>query len=328
MTLRFYSGIDYNGIVFTTAQEGLEVIRDSLIGAGWFVELDDINPNLELKMKGFDEDQPAPKDECFIRFYSTAATEIRCLMYFNDGTLHESAHQTFNIYDGVDNLLYLTCDSGSGVIMIVRNGYFSDGLFYNMYETVQHPSANCVHFGFLKRVSLADTNAVYFGKPDYRLDTCLAQQTSHHNEIWENIHRTWYDGNNYYDQRTWNSTRVNMPIHTTIDFISVTGFENSFDYHYSQNAAYKMYRGSQNAVTSLPFLNNYGYIEGWGRDSNAYGANMGDFPHHWYFRGWVKFIATGMGSLLPLQQIEEPNGTRWMSTGKAGWQGMQISAAI
>jgi len=352
MTLKFYYGTEtdsngdplYTGQSFTTATEGLQLIRDNLIGAGWFVELDDIDPNLVLKMKGFDEDQDSPKDECFIQFYSDTTEQIKCKMYFLDdtSTLQESPIKIFNFYDGQDNRLYMTCDSGSGVLLIQRANFITDGLMQKPANEQPHPSLKAIHFGFLERITFDDKSAIALGEPDFRLHNCFMQKTYFESEIWENVHRTWYSDGSYWDDRDWgifgeedysgiNYTKPSsFPSHTTTDFVICTygneRYNFGFGYSGSRNATYMNWKGQVNAVTGLPLFNRFGYIEGRGR-GNIYGNNMGsrsDLPYSYAFRGWVKFVATGMASLLPLRQIKEPNGDRWISAGTAGYQGILI----
>ena len=357
MTLKFYNGTEYTGVSFTTATEFLTTIRDFLIQAGWSVELDDIDPNLILQMKGVDEDQLTPKDECFIQFFSDTPEEIKCNMYFDDnGTLRTSPNKVFNFYEAEDNRFYLTADSGSGALLTRRQNFNGDGLYQTTGSVDLHPSVRAIHFGFLQRVSFGDKNAIAIGDTDFRLHTCFMQKTFHQNTIWGDVHNTWVNKSLSNDDKAWGINSgtnysdypndydgASFPSHSTTDFITCTFVSGgrysdmndnngdhrsvpNFGTYRHRNAAYMMFKGNINGVTGLPLLNRFGYIEGHG-NGVYYGSQMGSentFPHQYYFRGWVKFIATGMGSLLPLQQIKESNGDRWISTGRAGFQGMLI----
>ena len=350
MTLKFYNGTEtdsegnplYRGETFETATEFLTKIRDNLSTAGWSIEDDEISTNSILKMRGFDEDQESPKDECFIQIYSDTAEQIKVKMYFdNSGTIEESPDKIFNFYENEVNRFYLTCDSGAGVLLILRSNSIGDGLFQNIGSTQPHPSLKAIHFGFLQRVSFDDKSGIALGEPDFRLHNCYMEKTYHESKIWENVLETWYIETTDYDY-SWGISgefdyrnsfsgyyRWSFPSHTTTDFLicsNPSSNREGFGGTDGRNSGYMAFKGGVNGVTGLPFPTRFGYIEGHG-DGLIYGDNMATpqgFPFNWYFRGWVKFVANGFGTLQPLQQIKENNGDRWISTGRAGHQAMLI----
>jgi hypothetical protein len=315
MTLKFYNN-NRQGISFTTLQEGLELIRDSLIGAGWFVELDDIDPNLTLKMKGFDENQTS--DECFFIFQGDANNDIEIKGYLGNDANEESPAITFPITANEDNRLWLTCDSGAGVLLI-KDGNVSFSQI-NQDLTQNYVGIVPAHFGFLDRASFTNSYgnyAWYLGRPDYRYSNVYAAKSAHNGTIWRQL------SDDYYDNLDWNDDDQCHPVQGVFDTLVVGKPYKHFDYDsYERNAGYRAYRGAVNAITNQPELGWFYYLEGRGDDRN-YAENT-TLTYPLYERGSVKFCATGGASLIPFATYNDLAGNTWMSAGSYGVQFIQV----
>lgn len=315
MTLKFYNN-NLLGISFTSLQEGLELIRDSLVGAGWVVELDDISINLILQIKGFDEEQTSPKDECFFVFQGDANNDIEIKGYLGNDANEESPVIKFPITANEDNRLWLTCDSGAGVLLIKDGGVSFSTI--NQDLTQNYVGIVSAHFGFLDRASFTNNNgnyAWYLGKPDYRYHNVWCAKSAHNGTIWRKLSDDYRNNTNYSDYR-----QVH-PVQGVFDTLVTGKPDQDFDNGGNINAGYFAYRGAVNAVTGKPELGWFYYLEGRGSNTN-YGSSP--LPYSLYKRGTIKFCATGGASLVPFETYNDLYGNTWMSAGSYGVQFIQV----
>ena len=325
MTLKFYNSNTladgYDGLPFSTCQEGLELIRDSLIGAGWFVELDDIDPNFNLQMKGFDEDQDFNKNTCFFKFYKNANDNIAMVGYLGNDNNELSPEFEFKITKNQQNKLWLTCDSGAGALMIL-NGSLSQPLKQD--ETCNDLKA--VHFGFCKRLLFSDTYGWYIGTINYDMSESYAAKLYASGDIWWKLSDSYERYNVYYSFGDYDHQLQYRSRPAQGNYDRTVALQEGWigiDHGRSHNAAFKCYNGALNGVTMQPWVDSYYYIEGYNSDS-AYGNYYANQPRELFIRGLIKYVCTGVASLKSLELIVDSENKRWLSTNNLGWQGMLI----
>lgn len=314
MTLTFRSGSDFTGEPFLNLIEGLEKIRDILVIAGWEIILDDITTNQQLDVKG--QDEANNNHKCYFSFTGNIDGDIDLKGFLGDieDNNEVSPIFTFPITDGEDNRLWLTCDSGTAILLIFDGSVTFSNLYSNLNSSWSN-GVEYVHFGFLNRVNPNDKYAWYINRINYRYDHCYCAKSAHNNTIWRQLSND-YDRNNEY-----NDVYQLHPVQGVFDCLTVARPRYHFNSGSNNNAGYVAYKGAVNAVDGKPYFGNFYYLEGRGSTSN-YGNNP---PYALYYRGNIKYAITGLASLIAFEIYNDQYGNKWMSCNNYGAQGMQIA---
>lgn len=337
MVLKFYSGTNYTGQILTTMTEFLEFIRDSLIEAGWVIELDDIDPNFSLKIKGFDEEQNSPKDECFFHFYKNTNDKPAFKGYLGNDADEESIEREFSAWtEGENNRIWLTADSGAGAFVLFNGGNSLSELFTD-YTVCDYSQVSSIFFGFYDRTDMNDEYAWGWGVPYYRVLEEQYVAKAHYNN--NNLTTPWLRQedivkSNSLSSREWltyydlfNSNGQCIQIQGIFDRFSFPhNPSDNYDYNnFSRNPSRQGYYGAKNAVDNKCYLDKFFILELNNDFSGASEEKNTAYKRPCFYRGDIKFIATGMANLLALEQITDTDGKRWMSCHNWGYQGMRIA---
>ena len=312
LTPNFYVGEGTTGEKFSNYVEGVTLIRNSLQASNWVIMSDDITGSGELKMQGQDPAQVS--DKCYFLFRKDSDSNIEMRGYLGDDANEESPNITYKIGQNNDNRLWLTCDSGRGVLTIL-DGSRSISDLYSSLGTYRGNSVEYAHFGFTERVLLGDKYSWYIGRPNYQYDDVWAAKSFHNNTVWRQL------SDDYYEITDWNNRNQVHPVQGVFDRLTIAKPRQQFDYSNNRNAAYEAYRGAFNGVDNKPYYDIYFYQEG-RRSSSGYGGPIRNRPM--YFRGAIPFVATGAASQIALETFNDQYGNKWMSCNNYGAQAMLV----
>lgn len=305
MGLIFLNGTspDYSGLYFTSIEQLINAIENTLQTAGWAV-IDKPVDGLSLFMKGITTEGG---HECYVEFKVTENSSVSNGYYldqrgFSDegksaGSPADVLRHTFVV--GSANRLWLTADNDSGALAILDANNTMRG----------------AHFGFLNRIDTTDDGAWMIGWiHSLGYQYAYVAKTRHNGTAWRRLSDDYRNYTNTSDGQS-----PALPF-STFDFLQRGGWNhNYYTWASSRNPWYNAAHGRLN-YTGSPIIDPYCYHEGRGSNSNY---PVGSYAPS-YFRGYVKHVYCGVASLDSGAQVVDRDGYRILSTGTSHWQGMRI----
>jgi hypothetical protein len=305
MALVFLNGGEpnYTGATFMDSTTLLNLIRDTLVSAGWTSLVE--NPGVSIYLQGTSIDNSYP---CYIQFYTATNTGVTNGRYlYIRGWQTYTAPSTFTTaspdvtlflqyIEGSSNRLWITADQESGCMCI----FDATGI------------SRSFHFGFLQRIELTDPWAWMIGYiHSMGYQYCYVAKSKINNTNWRKL------SDDYYNYPGTNDNYQVMPF-STYDLLARGKPYNQYQDGNTSNAFRYAHQGRAN-YNGQAVIDPYYYIEG--RGNSAGWSTTAAF----YFRGLVKFTYCGVASFDSGAWCIEPDtGYRIMSTGSTNWQGMRI----
>ncbi len=280
----------FDGILFNNGEQLLTIIKDSLTQSNWVVLTDDIIDNQTLLLQGTTNND----HNCYLKFsINNNALRIQGDNIGDNISLSPALELEFTPDE--PNKIWLSCDRDSGAICI-RNKLLYSG---------------AIAFGFLERFDLLDADAWMISKLNNRLLDAYVAKSKHDETIWKQIGADYAEADNFV------STNLNGGYQGIFDLVTVPNPYISFLNTNLRNAAYSAHLGQIDGATERPIITRRFYLEGRGAIDN--------YPGELYNRGFVKHVANGFGKIPQGKIVENTDGSRYLSTGADGWQGLKLS---
>lgn len=307
MTIVFANGggPTYPGVTFTTSTGLLTLLHNTLVSAGWLSITNTPSSNL-VELAGF-----SGFNACYLRAYVSAnqlvlrgghtasfsAISPELLSYFTGSLANFSCQFT----PGTTNYCWITADADCFCIMIRDSA-----------DTVSYGAQR---FGFYDRHDTQDEFAWGLG-PLY---------TFTYGQL---VARSALTATNWYDAGAQNNSTnktapyfgekdVAMPIEGYISVYTqanrCTGATDSSNI----NAGQRRHYGNSNGATGAPQLSLHYVLEGSSAAPHPSYSQNGFAGYSFFYRGTVKFAATGMAHLAP-GSIATQNGKTYISPGPLG----------
>ena len=280
----------FDGILFNNREQLLTIIKDSLTQENWIVLIDDIVNNQTLLLQG----TTSNAHNCYIKFSINGnVLKIQGDLLGDNTFLSPALELEFSPDE--PNKIWLTCDRSAGAICL-RNKLLYSG---------------AIAFGFLERFDESDADAWMISKLNNRLLDAVVAKSKHDGTIWKQIGADFAEADNFV------STNLNGGYQGIFDLATVPNPYISFLNTNLRNAAYSAHLGQIDGATERPIITRRFYLEGRGAIDN--------YPGELYNRGFVKHVANGFGKIPQGKIVENTDGSRYLSTGSDGWQGLKLS---
>ena len=280
----------FDGILFNNGEQLLIIVKDSLTQENWVVLTDDIGNSQTLLLQGTTSND----HNCFLKFSINGNTlRIQGDLQGDNTSLSSALELEFTPEE--PNKIWLTCDRDSGAICIRSKLLYS----------------GAIAFGFLERFDDSDSDAWMISKLNNRLLDAYVAKSKHDGTIWKQIGADFAEADNFV------STNLNGAYQGIFDFVTVPNPYISFLNTNLRNAGYSAHLGQIDGATEKPIITRRFYLEGRGAIDN--------YPGQLYNRGFVKHVNNGFGKIPQGKIVEDTDGSRYLSTGPDGWQGLNIS---
>ena len=280
----------FDGILFNNREQLLTIIKDSLTQENWVVLTDDIVNNQTLLLQG----TTSNAHNFYIKFSINGdVLKIQGDLLGDNTSLSPALELEFSPDE--PNKIWLTCDRSAGAICL-RNKLLYSG---------------AIAFGFLERFDESDADAWMISKLNNRLLDAVVAKSKHDGTIWKQIGADFAEADNFV------STNLNGGYQGIFDLATVPNPYISFLNTNLRNAAYSAHLGQIDGATERPIITRRFYLEGRGAIDN--------YPGELYNRGFVKHVANGFGKIPQGKIVENTDGSRYLSTGADGWQGLKLS---
>ena len=279
----------FDGILFNNAEQLLTIIKDFLTQENWVVLTDDINNSQTLLLQGITSND----HNCYLKFsINNDAFRIQGDLQGDNASLSPALELEFSPDE--PNKLWLSGDRDSGALCL-RNKLLYSG---------------AIAFGFLERFDESDADAWMISKLNNRLLDAYVAKSKHDGTIWKQIGADFAEADNFV------STNLNGGYQGIFDLVTVPNPYISFLNTNLRNAGYSAHLGQIDGATDRPVITRRFYLEGRGAIDN--------YPGNLYNRGFIKHVANGFGKIPQGKIVEDTDGSRYLSTGADGWQGLKL----
>jgi hypothetical protein len=320
---------NYSGVPVANGSEILENIRDTLVSAGWFTVFDSIgignalNQFITMRLTSV-----VGGTQVWYKFTILDNSENVAggLKVSIQGSSNAGFTITSSEFDlpftqfNEDSRLWISCDEEAFAISLISFATLARG----------------VHGGFLNRLETTDNGAYCIGYTLSDIEQTYGASgggifyqvglSAFNNTAWREVAQ---------DFQKVNFTTIMSAVATsntgcyqgffdryTSCIIPYRCYSNTVTLEESRNPGFKAFNGRLNGVNEKAVLGEYFVTEG--RGSTANYSVTGVLSPILYYRGNTKFCVVGMSSFPAGVSVEAIDGSRYLSVGPIGWQGMRI----
>lgn len=293
---------NYTGFEFSNATQLIDQIETTLVAAGWVTDAKVSGVSLFIRGETLIGSYPCYVDFIVSGTSPTLTLTMRGWLEQTKVTGSPDAIHTTTFSVGGTNRMWLSaCEDAGAMVIFNSNG-----------ACVAH------HFGFPERVDTGDPWAWMVGRIHaFGYLFCYSAKSAFNGTNWRQLSLDYVG----YSESPL-SVNTALPV-STFDATMRGQFNNTagITSTVAANPFYLAGNGKLNYNGKAKVTPDYEYAEGKG-NFNAYGsANV--LPL--FFRGYIKFAACGLASLVAASQTIDPvSGNRYISGGGSRWQGMRI----
>lgn len=320
---------NYSGISVANGQAILTSIRDTLVSAGWFTASDSIgvgnalNQFVTMRLTSI-----VGGIQVWYRFTikdnsDNVAGGLKVTVQGSNNVGFTTVSSEFDLpfaQFNQDSRLWISCDEESFAISLISFATLARG----------------VHGGFLNRIETTDNGAYCIG---YILSDIEQTYGTTGGGVFYQVGLSAFNGTAWREiaqdfQKVAFTTSNNSTASASVGcfqgyfdryttcIIPYRCYSNTNTTDESRNPGYRAFNGRLNGVNDKAVLGEYFVTEGRGSTTNY--TVTGVLSPLLYYRGNTKWNVVGMASFPAGVSVEAIDGTRYLSVGPQGWQGMRI----